>query len=515
MNNIFYKKYFYTILLILISILFTFYYGFIGVYPIDSFLIYDAGYKITTGNHPFKNYWSITGPILDYIQYFFFKIFGVSWFSYVLHSATINLLATLIFFHFFNQINLNLFYSFIYSLSISILAYPSVGTPFMDHHAVIFSAISVVFLILAFIKDKNIYWFFIPIFLFASFLSKQIPSSYLLILFLISICIFSIFFSTKNYKNFTYLFYGGLLSIFFLLLIFFINNIPIKNFLVQYFLYPLEIGKDRSSAVEFDLNNVIFQFKFIYFSLIPIGYILFKLIRDSYSSDVKKDIFILVFILSSVSLFIFAQLMTKNQILIFFLIPLILGISHYFCDKYLKNKLFIYFLVTILIISTIKFHLRFNENKKFMELANIDLKLAVDSVDLDESLANLKWITPKYPKNPQDEIRNLIEIKEIILSDKTKKIIISDYQILPSILKLNTVTPNKWFDNLSVPNKDNKYFKEYKNFFIKNLISQKIETIFVFKDEEVFLEGIFQTNCYTKENIKELLFKMNIKKCLE
>lgn len=55
----------------------------------------------------------------------------------------------------------------------------------------------------------------------------------------------------------------------------------------------------------------------------------------------------------------------------------------------------------------------------------------------------------------------------------------------------------------------------YKNFFIKNLISQKIETIFVFKDEEVFLEGIFQTNCYTKENIKELLFKMNIKKCLE
>ena len=43
--------------------------------------------------------------------------------------------------------------------------------------------------------------------------------------------------------------------------------------------------------------------------------------------------------------------------------------------------------------------------------------------------------TYKFPKNPNLEIKNLNKIKDIILSDETSKIIITDYQILPSILK--------------------------------------------------------------------------------
>ena len=74
-KNYYKKKYLYFFLLIISSLSFSFYYGFIGVFPIDSFLIYDAGYKITNGYHPFKDYWSITGPILDYIQYIYFKFY--------------------------------------------------------------------------------------------------------------------------------------------------------------------------------------------------------------------------------------------------------------------------------------------------------------------------------------------------------------------------------------------------------------------------------------------------------
>ena len=28
-----------------------------GVFPIDSFIIFDAGFNIISGNHPFKDYW--------------------------------------------------------------------------------------------------------------------------------------------------------------------------------------------------------------------------------------------------------------------------------------------------------------------------------------------------------------------------------------------------------------------------------------------------------------------------
>ena len=60
------------IFLSIFSLSLTFYYGYQGVFPLDSFLIYDAGYKLLNGFHPFKDYWSITGPFLDYIQFFFF-----------------------------------------------------------------------------------------------------------------------------------------------------------------------------------------------------------------------------------------------------------------------------------------------------------------------------------------------------------------------------------------------------------------------------------------------------------
>ena len=137
-----YKNLISVFLLCAFSFLVNYYYGFIGIFPIDSFLIYDAGYKLLNGYHPFRDYWSITGPILDYIQFVFFKLFGINWFSYVLHAAVLNLFITLIFFYFFIQLGIKTGYSFLYSISASILAYPSVGTPFMDHHAVIFSLAS-------------------------------------------------------------------------------------------------------------------------------------------------------------------------------------------------------------------------------------------------------------------------------------------------------------------------------------------------------------------------------------
>ena len=170
--------------------------------------------------------------------------------------------------------------------------------------------------------------------------------------------------------------------------------------------------------------------------------------------------------------------------------------------------------MSILIFSTIKYHLRFNENKKFMELSNVDLNLAIDASILDKSLKGLKWITPNYPNNPSKEIEKLIEIKKIILADETKKILISDYQILPAILKLKTVTPNKWFDDLSVPRPNDKYFENYKDFFTKSLNSQNIETIYLFKDKERFLTKILEKNCYKKKLISEILLKFEIKKCL-
>ena len=99
------NKYYLT-LIFLFSFFINFYSGFKGIFPLDSFLIFNSGNNVINGYHPFKDYWSITGPILDYIQFIFFKIFGVNWASYVLHAAVINFLVTFTFFYFFLKIGI-------------------------------------------------------------------------------------------------------------------------------------------------------------------------------------------------------------------------------------------------------------------------------------------------------------------------------------------------------------------------------------------------------------------------
>ena len=84
---LFKNKFFIFVLLFLFSFLINQHYGNRGIFPIDSFLIFDSANNILLGNHPFKDYWLITGPFLDYVQALFFLILDVNWFSYVLHAS--------------------------------------------------------------------------------------------------------------------------------------------------------------------------------------------------------------------------------------------------------------------------------------------------------------------------------------------------------------------------------------------------------------------------------------------
>jgi len=468
------NKKIYFLIIIINSILFTIYYGYRGVFPIDSFLIFDAGYKVLNNIHPFKDYWTITGPLLDYFQSALFFLFKVNWFSYVLHAALINCLLAASSYYFFLKIGLNKNLSLVYSLSISILAYPITGTPFMDQHAVIFSILSIYFIILAFIKNKKKFWCLSSLFLVFSFFSKQIPFAYLGVLLTIVILIYFFFIKNKKDNNFIFFIVGGIIGILFFLIIFLVNKIPISNFLIQYIYYPMTIGASRVSNINFDFKNTFLQFKFIYISLLPLLIAAFALVNTKYkNAENKKDILVLIVVFSSTLIFIYSQLLTKNQVLIFFLIPFNLGLSHFYVAKYFNNKILIYFIITTLIITTIKYHLRFNEHKKFMELVDADFNKAINAKILDNKLYGLQWISPHYVNNPDLELDILNEAKKIIIENQENKIIITDYQILSAITGNLLFAPNKWFDALSIPSENNKYFETYKLFFISKIKNQK------------------------------------------
>ena len=178
-----------------------YYYGFIGIMPMDNTVLFNGGYRVLKGYIPFTDYWLVTGPLLDYINALFFKLFGVSWSTYIIHSSIINSLLALSSFYFFQIINLSKLYSLIYALLISILFYPVVGTPFVDHHSIFFVIISFYSLIIAIKKKNTNYFLFIPSLLVLSFLSKQTPAAYGIIFISLFILIIAFFDKRNRFKK--------------------------------------------------------------------------------------------------------------------------------------------------------------------------------------------------------------------------------------------------------------------------------------------------------------------------
>ena len=508
----------YLIILALFSLFINQYFGYRGVFPIDSFLTFDTANNIVSGNHPFKDYWLITGPLLDYVQSLFFIIFGVNWFSYVLHASVLNMSLTLFSFYFFLNIGLKNFYSFIYSLGVAILAYPSIGIPFIDHHAVIFSVMALYCLSLGILHEKNIFWFLVPVFLTFSFFSKQIPSPYLILLFTI---IISFYFLSKERNNkifYNYFILGVLFSFLIITGIFLINDIPVNNFIVQYILYPSSLGAERINKLNIDFNNIFGQFKFIYFIIIPLIIGTLSLIKNNKKKLIQnKEFIIAILFLGSAGIFIYCQLLTKNQILIFFLIPIFAGVSQIYITKFFNNKYLIYLILILFVFSTGKYHMRFNQNKKFMELANADFNLSIDAIKFDKRLSGLKWITPSYIKNPEDEINLLIETKNVLMEVEENKIIITDYQLFSGLLPKIIVSPNKWYDELSVPNKKNKYYQNYKIFFLDKIKYNEVKYIFFVGANkhkmDFFQDFIYENQCAVSRKINDLLVEFDINNC--
>ena len=113
----------------------------------------------------------------------------------------------------------------------------------MDHHAVIFSLISIQLFILAIKKNNRIYWFLVPVFLTFSFLSKQIPSAYLVILIFIFIIILFFLEKSNTSRKIIYLCAGSIFSILIICLIFLVTESQLIIFF--YNIYCIhEIGKE-------------------------------------------------------------------------------------------------------------------------------------------------------------------------------------------------------------------------------------------------------------------------------
>lgn len=505
-------------ILLISSFLFNYYSGNRGVQVMDSFGFFDSGLRVSSGEYPIKDYWIPSGLTLDYFQGFLFSLFGISWLVYLIHSSLINFLVVILSFNIFKNLGLEKKLNFFFCVSISILAYPISGTPFVDHHATFLSLVAVYFLIAAITREKLMYWALLPPFFLLAFLSKQIPTTYIFLFSLVIIFYHLIFLTNNETKRILYtLLFSSLTSLALVSTIFYLSGIKIENFLLQYIYFPISIGEERYSDYTIDFFRILGNFKFIHFSIMPIVFMLFyKLytIKNFYKKNNFKIFLICIFLYL---ILIGNQTLTMNQNYIFFLIPIFFAFSTIEISKFKfkKKKQLILIIVFITLFSTIKYFERFSVDRKFHELQDVDLSLSINAKEIDPILSGLNWITQDFKTNPREEIDQIINtINQLKLEDK-KIMLLTNYSFISSVTKVHLNQPIRWYpmQGTAFPvSKKNKYYKEFQSYLIGKIKDKKIEIIYSTYDVPItFLPRYVNMNCLEEKKVNNFLRKYIVK----
>ena len=303
-----------------------------------------------------------------------------------------------------------------------------------------------------------------------------------------------------------------------LILFLYVTSTPFMNFIYQYILFPLSIGEGRISSSaqayvsfldQINFKRLVGEFKFIHFLLIPLIFLSFK----NFNKNLKIINYLNIIFIISVLAFIFNQLITANQIYIFSLIPILAALLQLNIELLKINSKAIYLLIFVVLFATVKFHLRYNMDRKFHDLESLDKSKAIDAKQIHQNLNSLKWLS----KNdiPEIEVEVLKKAIRVIEMDKREKTLITHYQFISTILNENLNILNRWYlwDNNTHPTENHKYFEVYKSLVNKNIKSNKVEVIYLLgqKDEIIFdkIKNYFTDVCFKSKTLVENKFSIH------
>ena len=299
------------------------YYGYRGLTPLDDFLNFNCGYRILTGDIPFKDYYSITGPALCIIQNFFYKVFGINWFSLVIHASIFNVILCGIFYFLLKKEKITNYLIILFCVCISILGYPNNGVPGVDHHAWVLGLSSLLLFYQGLIqKDKTIF-ILSPVLLFMSFLVKQVPSAYFFILILF--IYFSYSMRDKKFYLLKELIIMSAVSIFFLVFLLKVYDIGLNKFIEQYIYLSLNLGSNRFDIIDLSffkekLSSIYFLFFLIFPVVINYFHFFKKLKTTTDYKKIKLDFHISLFLIFISYVY---ELHTNNSAMSFIVLPIV------------------------------------------------------------------------------------------------------------------------------------------------------------------------------------------------
>lgn len=499
-------------ILFFFSFTISFYFGHIGLMPLDDLQNFNSGHRVLKGDFPFRDYYSITGPLLDIWQSNFYKVFGVNWQSFLIHASIMNTIYSITLYYFCKKFSFNSVQSFLLALSGGILMYPATGNPTVEHHSLTLSMIATLFFILG-QKDNNNFKIYISIFIFfLAFFIKQVPTIYFI--FLCIIIYFSQIISKLNSIDiFKFLFFSIIL-LFLFLFYFYSNGVEINDIIHQYIIIAFKLGESRFNIINsYILYDNISKLFFLIILIIPATWILiFKNNKLSFTMIVGLSLIIGIY-----------EIHSNNQPITFALIPVficfILGPLLYEKKNHKFLKIFFYIIITYcfyrilrfelyyllafiislifflkkknillknliviyLIISSCFYFEKYIKNRAWDDLNKEKILFSFKGEEIDKKLKYLKWRTVNFDDIDKEKnliIETLTFLKNLDIN--TNYILISDYQIYNAILNRRDFSPVKyWFSDATYPSKNKAFRDNFERFFKNKIKNNNISLILI------------------------------------
>lgn len=148
--------------------------------PLDQSIVFDGGWRILSGQVPYRDFTTPTGLVPIVFQALFFHLFGTTWFAYCLHAAVFNGAFCIVVYFLLRSMEGTKAVSFFYALLSGVVMYPPMGVPYMDQHSFFFLLLTILTVLLArqSVQEQQriLLWCLVPPIFLLSFFSKQNPA---------------------------------------------------------------------------------------------------------------------------------------------------------------------------------------------------------------------------------------------------------------------------------------------------------------------------------------------------
>ena len=223
-----------------------------GFFAFDQSIIFDGGYRIFSGQIPYKDFVIPFGPVTFWLQGVIFEVFGISYASYILGAALVNVLVTGGSYYLLRKLfPQQKIIPYLGSILTAVWFYPPFGTPWPEQTAFFFSFTALLSITTGLLNDqlsplkKGALFFISGLLSFIAFISKQNAGAFfvpLLVVLLFVVNLKSLRNGIKQFIHFSLGWIGGLLAFGMWL----VTRSDLALFLRHFFEIPAaEVSSDR------------------------------------------------------------------------------------------------------------------------------------------------------------------------------------------------------------------------------------------------------------------------------